>query len=419
MSTNINKKWAELSAEVTKRGGDGEDFVAATKELYSLYSEDMYLWLARLYCPTVGGFYYSNSARDNDWFQPDIESTLQAVNILKHEKIIDSLADLPEKMQEQMKRFLLDRFDEEDGYFYHPHWGKNIIDSRRGRDLMWARSLCRQLDVKLPAPTADERLKAMVEGKGEDAVKELPDYLKSEEAFLKYLKSYDWEKSAYASGNNLVAQANQVVAAGLAPVAIDFLNSIQNKETGFWGSEEGYFAINGYLKITSFYVEAKAQINHAYNAAMSTMDLLTSKNDCLTATFQYNTWFALGNLQHLFRTIGGKENDELAETIAKGLISRAPEAIRATAKKALDFRKTDGSFSYCKKESSYVSQAAHVAVKGTNEGDVNATILLSSETIDKIFRALELSDFVVPLFGKDHRDRFFAEISKHKCKFCK
>ncbi len=419
METKVNKTWEKLSSEVTRRGGDGEDFVSALRELYSLYTEDMYLWLARLYCPTAGGFYYSNSARDNDWFQPDIESTRQAVNILKHEKIIEKPTDLPEEMQEQMRRFLLERFDAEDGYFYHPHWGKNIIDSRRGRDLMWSSSLCRELGIKLPAPTAIERLKAMAENKNDDAVKELPDYLKSKDAFLNYLESYDWEKSAYASGNNLVAQANQVVAAGLAPVAIDFLNSIQNKETGFWGCEEGYFAINGYLKITSFYVEAKAQINHAYNAAMSTMDLLTSDNDCLTATFQYNTWFALGNLQHLFRTIGGKENDELAETIAKGLIKRAPEAIRATAKKALDFRKPDGSFSYNKRESSYVSQAAHVAVKGTNEGDVNATILLSSETIDKIFRALELSDFVIPLFGKEHLNKFLAEVSKHKCKLCK
>lgn len=156
----VDKKWEALASEVTKRGGDGKDFVDAMKDLYSIYDEDLYLWLAKLYCPAVGGFYYSNSARDNDWFQPDIESTLQATNILVHDGIINSLTELPEKMQGEMKKFLLERFDPEDGYFYHPHWGKNIIDSRRGRDLMWANGLCSRLGITLPAPTAIERLKA-------------------------------------------------------------------------------------------------------------------------------------------------------------------------------------------------------------------------------------------------------------------
>lgn len=406
------EKWQDLEKEVTRRGGDGKDVVAAMKELYELYTEDMYLWLARLYDTNTGGFYYSNSARDNEGFLPDIESTLQAVNIMRHDGIIDDLGELPEWMKEQMRRFVITRFDAEDGYFYHPQWGKNIIDARRGRDLMWAKSLCRGLGITLPALTADERLKANLKSNDDSIVKELPDYLKSKEAFLKYLESYDWEKSAYASGNNLVAQANQVVAAGLAPVAIDFLDSIQDKNTGFWGTASGYNAINGYLKITSFYVEAGAQVNYAYNAAMSTMDLLTSSEDCLTATFQYNTWFSLGNLMHLFRKIGGKENDALAQTIANGLLQRAPEAIRATRRKALDFRKPDHSFSYCKKESSYVSQNAHVAVRGTNEGDVNATILLSSETTDKIFRALELSDFYVKFYDRSHLTKFIDAVNK-------
>nr|MBQ4318030.1 hypothetical protein [Clostridia bacterium] len=120
-----------------------------------------------------------------------------------------------------------------DGYFYHPQWGKEITDSRRGRDLMWAKSLCRSLDLKLPAPTADERLIMNTVNNNEEAVRELPDYLKSRDAFLSYLGSFNWEKGAYSAGSNLVAQSNQVIAAGLAPAAIEFLNSIQDTETGF------------------------------------------------------------------------------------------------------------------------------------------------------------------------------------------
>ena len=50
---------------------------------------------------------------------------------------------------------------------------------------------------------------------------------------------------------------------------------------------------------------------------------------------------------------------------------------------------------------------------------MNATILLSSETIDKIFRALELSSFCVPIFGKEDYPKFINALSEHKCKFCK
>jgi len=324
--------------------------------------------------------------------------------------LITTFRDLPDVMQEQMKRFLIERFDLNDGFFYHPQWGKEITDSRRGRDLMWAKSLCRSLDLKLPAPTADERLKMNTVNNNEEAVRELPDYLKSRDAFLSYLGSFNWEKGAYSAGSNLVAQSNQVIAAGLAPAAIEFLNSIQDPETGFWGTAEGYNAVNGYLKITSFYVDAGAQVNHAYNAAMSTMDLLTSDEECLTVCFQYNTWFSLGNLLTLFRSIGGDDNVKLADTIASGLIRRAPDAIRATTRKALDFRKPDHSFSYCKKETSYVSQGVHVAVKGTNEGDVNATIIESSETLDKIFRALELSDFYIEAYDKENYDNFVSAL---------
>ena len=401
-------KWDALSREVTRRGGDGDDLVSALTELYSLYDADMYKWLARLYAPGIGGFYYSNSARDNDWFQPDIESTLQATNIMVREGIFDSLLDMPEKMQAEMREFLLSRFDETDGYFYHPHWGKNICDSRRGRDLMWAKGLCSRLGVTLPAPTADQRLGLRAEGADESTVETLPDYLKSKSAFLAYLESYNWEKGAYAAGNNLVAQSNQIVAAGLAPV--DFLNSIQNPETGYWGTAEGYNAVNGYLKITSFYVDAGASVKYAERAAASTMKLLTSDEECLTVCFQYNTWFSLGNLQSIFRKLGGEENGRLADKIALELIKDAPAAIRKTTEKVLDFRKPDHSFSYCKKETSYVSQNALVAVKGTNEGDVNATIICSSETTDKIFRALELSPFYIKAYTRDERDAFLAEI---------
>jgi hypothetical protein len=51
--------------------------------------------------------------------------------------------------------------------------------------------------------------------------------------------------------------------------------------------------------------------------------------------------------------------------------------------------------------SSYVSQNAHVAIRGTNEGDVNATIICSVEIHHKIYGALGLLDFIVPTYDEE------------------
>ena len=60
----------------------GEDAVLAAKELNSMYTEEMYKWMASMWDGETGAFYYSTSAKDNDEFFPDSESTLQCIGLL-------------------------------------------------------------------------------------------------------------------------------------------------------------------------------------------------------------------------------------------------------------------------------------------------------------------------------------------------
>ena len=410
----FDKYWENIENEVNKRGGNGKALVESFSDLYTIYEKGLYIWLAKLYCPEVGGFYYSNSARDNEGFLPDLESTLQATGIISRSGLLESKKLLPEKMKEQIRGFLLDCFDPEDGYFYHKQWGKNIIDARRGRDLAWSESMCHDFGVKLPAPTASERIRMSAEANNgaerASALENLPDYLQSKEAFLEYLKSWDFVGNSYVAGNNLVAQSSQIVAAGYAPIAIEYLNSIQNPETGFWGDKSGYDAVNGFLKITSFYVDAKAPVNYAYKAAMSTIDCLTIEDKPPHVCCQYNVWFSLGNLLDLFDALSDVMDKEEAEKIRIAVLNRAPEAIKATKEKLLIFKKNDGSFSYGPTASSWVSQNAHVAVRNTNEGDVNATCICSVEILHKMYRALRLLDFIVPLYDEEDYKEFLKNI---------
>ena len=52
------------------------------RRLYDYYGTDVFSWLASLYDRDSGMFYYADSARDNEGFLPDVESTAQALNLL-------------------------------------------------------------------------------------------------------------------------------------------------------------------------------------------------------------------------------------------------------------------------------------------------------------------------------------------------
>ena len=75
-STKIEKALLKIREMAPRIGNDS---VEALSAIYGFYDEQMYLWLARLWDGDVGGFYFSNSARDNPQFLPDLESTMQAL----------------------------------------------------------------------------------------------------------------------------------------------------------------------------------------------------------------------------------------------------------------------------------------------------------------------------------------------------
>ena len=147
----IDELWAKLEAE------RGSELVAAFKEYYSLFSDDVIDWFANLYDPGEGGYYYASSARDKEGFLPDIESTSQALSFITNSGMLHrqpggtTVYDmLPEGMKERIIYFLKVR-QAPDGYFYHPQW-ESVGISRLSRDLMWASGMLKTMGV---APTYD------------------------------------------------------------------------------------------------------------------------------------------------------------------------------------------------------------------------------------------------------------------------
>ena len=417
-------KWRALNEYVG--GESGEALVSALRELYSLYDGRIIDWFAGLYDSDVGGYYYSNSARDNKTvvykgkeylLLPDAESTRQALAFWEASGMSDAVGGayeraIPEQMAKEIGEFIYSLQDP-DGFFYHKQWGKDIRLSRRARDFNWCRGMLRRFGITPKYKTVIDATKS--EENDEIFV---PEHLKSKESFANYLENLKIDERSYPAGNELVAQDVQIKAAGRMEQCIEFLNAHQNAENGLWHNESNYYGVNGLLKISGLYNAAGLPLPNAMRAAKSAIAAISSDEPMGTVVDIYNTWFAVRNILSNLREQGGDEGNEMADGIVTELRRIAPDAIRKSREKISIFKKPDGAFSYCRNNSSEISQGAPVAIPGTPEGDVNATIISSMGLIENIYLALELEKYRVPLFVECDRQRYIELLSENKKKNC-
>ena len=139
-------KWLEIETSTTPE-------IYSALRLWASNFDGSYIaaWLANLWDPEIGGFYYSNSARDNEPFLPDLESTYQALGIIEGSGAISDINEqLPHEMRAKIVAFVKSTQSATEGYFLHKQWGQSIkllSTDRYGRDLSWAVSLLK--DIKL------------------------------------------------------------------------------------------------------------------------------------------------------------------------------------------------------------------------------------------------------------------------------
>lgn len=433
---NVAEKWEALENKIG--GSLGKDVASAMKGLYSLYSDNLISWFANLYDPAIGGYYYSNSARNTDGYLPDAESTEQALRFINSSGMIDSFAGsyaeaLPKEIGEQIVNFIYNLQDP-NGYFYHPQWSKSAVDnrvSRRSRDLGHCVSILSAYGAtpkyKTPSgvggdedaePVSFVNLTDWLRASAISAVSKIiaasdsevavDPNLKDDVSFRKYLDSLDVQNDSYSAGNTLTAFFSEIeyrdkvlqeqnVGYSLVDIMIEHLNAKQFEHNGLWHKETNYYAVNGLMKISGVYSKAGVPIPNSEKATRAAMDAITSEEQAGAVTDIYNTWFAVSRMFNIMTNYGGAEGEALTESMRAELLTKAPVAIKTTAEKLAVFRKEDGSFSYTPAYSSQNSQGMPVAVPKTNEGDVNATVICSSDILGYIYSALGLGGYKVPM----------------------
>lgn len=424
-------------------GSEGQEVLAALQALYTIYDgEGLVSWVANLYDPDIcvckgyygeetcsntqwchtGGFYFSNSGRDTVGFLPDVESTLQALNLIGSCGITKGLGGsydkiIPEWMADQIVDFVLNLQDP-DGYFYHPQWGKNISSSRRGRDLTWSMNILKKYKVspkydtiydasndeslatsaKLSSPLGASKVVAVSRVVATESETLIPDHLKTPEAFRDFLNAQDIRNNSYGVGSNLSAQGDQIVARGpeYGEILINWLNENQY-ENGTWHHTLGYDAINGVMKISGSYSRWKAEMPRAESTVRAAFASIDTEEKADGVVDVWNAWVAATKVLDNIKSYGENGVAKAAE-IRASLMPYLDEAILATREKLTVFLKKDGSFVYqATGFTSGVSMGQPVAVKGTDEGDLNATLIASCNTISYIFQFMEMSSLAVPI----------------------
>ena len=384
----------------------GKTAADALRKLYDFYGRDFYLWIAELYDPTRGAFYYANSARDNDGFLPDCESTCQALSMLKWLGMFPkSSMGIPDEDKPKLAKFIGDMQDPDDGYFYHEQWGKKIGSSRKGRDLSQCLELLREMETKPKYPTALERLEALAASEKPAEESQMPKHLLSRENMIEYLDKLCKENS-HSIGHTLSSQTNQIKAVGMCDFVCDYLDKLQNPETGLWDEKPDYTSMSGIIKIGSFYGGSGRRINYAGKIIDSAMDVICSDVNPLWGIYVFNPWGALGTAVRTHIAASGDDPEVARETYAR-VYARVPEMIDATIRKIGLFRKPDGSFSYEQERSAPTTQGVSVSL-GLYEGDINGTAVAIHYLLGSLLPSLGLPK--IPMFNENDHARFMAAL---------
>lgn len=436
-------------------GKAGNDTADALADLYTIHEPGMIDWFAGLYNPEVGGWYYSNGARDlgtvtwqgKVWdLRPDIESTEQALRFISGSGLAGNESGssfahvIPKEMRDKIVYFLKS-LQHPNGFFYHPQWGVELTDqklSRRARDLGNAVAVIKAFGDE---PTYDTpmghkgngilangdrvNLVKRADNTNEDSSSEvaIPEHMKNKEVFLEYLDSLDVQHNSYSAGNTLTAQKRQIIFRdemlkkegvdySLMDILIDYLNKKQFPN-GLWHEKADYYGVNGLMKTSGVYGAAGVLLPNSEKAVMAAIDAMTTDQKSGAVTDVYNTWFATERVLRHIRTYGGDEGERTYTKVLALLYERAAEALKNTKEKLLGFKKPDGSYSYTLKYSSARSQGCPVTHEEMAEGDVNATIICSSDILTYIYGALDLKDCRAPIFGKEDMERYLSIIKKN------
>lgn len=421
------EKWMLLEKHLGEEYGP--NIVRELKSLYELFTDRIVVWMANLYDPKIGGWYWSNSARDNDGFLPSIEETYSAMGFIEATGMCELFDNkwenaIPEWLKKKIGDFIYNLQDE-DTFFYHPQWPKEYIiennrQSRITRDIGSAKRVLARLGItpkyteppKLDQNDDTPRMLTQFE-----SVDNFSEYIKKLEDDVKAIEDPDRRAYQFYYYGNLFQSTMGYVKSNpeFGKILLDFLAKWQNPNTGMWSDITCYNATNGLHKIACVYNSLGVRMNYIDKMMKTTMDIINFdpvEHPIGAGTDIYNAWSCLPYVYNNLRNCGDGTEEERAmqcDMIKREVFRTAPITIRGSKEQIKNLLRDDGSFSYNTNGSCSTAQGCPIAVRGSCEGDMNGNGIATFALTQHIMMALEAQEYMVPFFTEAER-RIFVNI---------
>ena len=195
----------------------------------------------------------------------------------------------------------------------------------------------------------------------------IPEHLQSEKNFIEYLESFDWTKPPYSTGQALATQSSLIRSAGLFEVAVDFIKSKQNPETGLWGPGLGWANTNATMKLSTFFQDEEHPFPRIEKMVESIQKIFESGVDPDLATHIWNPFVAL---TCAFVSVG-----ERADELRPLLYEKGADIVNFAIDAAEKLRKPDGGFSSFQAGSIARQQGYLFGAGLPNESDLDGTVI--------------------------------------------
>ena len=450
-------KWREIEASTTP-----EIYKALKLWASNFDGSHIMEWLANLWDPEIGAFYYSASARDNEPFRPDLESTYQALGMLTGCKAVSDLnTDLPEEMRAKIVAFVKSTQSPTEGYFLHPQWAptiKQLSTDRYGRDLTWAVSILKQLKLdtdgdgvleaqypnyctpsgfkceehtnnggicSIVATTSSHSVTSGVSAAVSKipsstviaTVSSTPDY-SSSAAFTEWLSEYNASiKENSGNAHNLNALQDEIIAKGFGDELVAFVQKAQEEvyqeqvaagetPSGLWQYKANYSAVWGIHKYAPFFSNQNKSLKYHKEIIATCMTVVLSDADGKYAVNDLmNQWTAITAVI----SDAKKYNPDVVDELYAMINEKAVAMVNQTILKLEGFELDDGMYGYTYGGKSLAKIYGVSISLGEREADVNGQLLLRS-CYYAIFGAFGTSS--VPLCTYDDGENFVNIINE-------
>jgi len=395
-----------------ERANASKELVEILQKYDEAFGMDFARWLASLYDVESGGFYFARSGRDYPGFAPDIESTSQAVGLMQNTGLWDSEAIeegmIPEWFVDGLSNFALERQNPDDGYFYDPHFGTDVLENKKGRNLFQSVALISLKDGAKPKyKTPTERLAELNKSEnssqpgGSVEISVDPRFV-SEESCRKWLEENFAKHDAYTAANNVAASWSLVEAANLEEVVREFLRAKQNPETGLFGNNVDMAALNAAMKAGCAFNSVEAPYPNYLKVIKSAAEVMKNEPAYTCA----EVWNPLS----LIERVVSSNSEVITDEDLVELDAQLAELFKINYEKYIAFHQSDGGFGWYKEGASPFSQDGYVSM-GFAEGDTNGTDLARRARDD----SYKIAGIAKPkLFTKEEKAEFWKLIRESK-----